>query len=69
MDTRLIRQLWSAIESFPLGQFSNLDDSNLLKSIVDLLQSDPSFEPHNVPIVNTYLQSRMPLIRDVFQHS
>lgn len=69
MDTRLIRQLWSAVESFPLGQFSNLDDSSLLKSIVDLLQSDPSFESHNVPVVSHYLQSRMPLIRDTFQHS
>ncbi len=69
MDTRLIRQLWSAVESFPLSQLSNLDDSSLLKSIVDLLQSDPSFEAHNVPAVSSYLQSRMPLIRDVFQHS
>jgi hypothetical protein len=69
MDTRLVHQLWSAVESFPLGQLANLDDSSLLKSIVDLLQSDPSFESHNVPAISTYIQSRMPLIRDIFQHS
>lgn len=69
MDTRLVRQLWSTVAAFPNSRLSNLDDSSLLKSIVDLLTTDPAFDPHNADAISAYISTRMPLIREMSQQS
>ncbi len=69
MDTRLVRQLWSTVAAFPNSRLSGLDDSSLLKSIVDLLTADPTFDPHNADAVSAYVSTRMPLIRELSQQA
>ena len=69
MDTSLLRKLWSVVESAPSQRISNLDDSALLRWLTDLLESDPAFDPRNSSIVSNYIQTRMPLIRDLAQQS
>jgi hypothetical protein len=65
MDTGLVRQFWSAVESFPSHRLASLDDSNLVRSLLDWLQNDPAFDPRNVPAISLYIQTRMPLIREM----
>lgn len=67
MDISLLRQLWSVVESLPSSSLSALDDSHLMKSLIDLLQSDPAFDSGNLPVVSGYIRTRMPLIREMFQ--
>ena len=65
MDIRLIRQLWSAVQSASEEGLSQLDDTSLMQSLVSVLQEDPGFDPGNVPAMNSYIRSRLPLIRDM----
>ena len=69
MEPSLLRQLWSVVESFPDNRLSNLDDTCLVRSLTDSLQSDPAFDPDNIPIVSQYISTRMPLIRALSQQS
>ena len=65
MDTRLIRQLWSTVQSCPNSKLACLDDSSLMTSLVELLQSDPAFDTQNIPTISRYIRERMPLIREM----
>ena len=67
MDASLLRKLWSTVEAMPNHRISALDDSSVLAWLMDLLQSDPSFDAHQSSVVSHYIQSRMPLIRDLAQ--
>jgi hypothetical protein len=67
MDINLLRQLWSVVESIPSSSLLTLDDSSLMKSLIELLQSDPAFDAGNLPAVSGYIHTRMPLIREMSQ--
>ncbi len=67
MNTSLLRKLWSVVESFPNNRLSNLDDTCLVRSLTDSLQSDPAFDPCHLPAVNSYISARIPLIRELSQ--
>ncbi|MEL6472102.1 MAG: hypothetical protein AAFX51_15410 [Cyanobacteria bacterium J06636_28] len=67
MDINLIRRFWSIVESAPHQRFSALDDSGVLQWLVELLQADPTFDSRQLPMVSDYIQTRMPLIRDLAQ--
>ncbi len=69
MDSNLLRQLWSVVTSFENNRLSKLDDNNLLRSLVDSLQSDPAFDPSNVPLISNYISARLPLIRELSQQA
>lgn len=69
MDTRLIRQLWSAVQACPNSKLARLDDSSLMSSLVELLQANPDFDPRNIPDISQYIRARIPLIREISQQS
>ena len=69
MDVKILRQLWSIVESTPGQRISRLDDSAVRQWIIDLLQADPSFDNTALPVVSNYIQMRMPLIRDLAQQA
>jgi len=69
MDVRLLRQLWSIVESTPSQRISTLDDSGVLRWLTDLLKADPTFDANYLPMACDYIQTRMPLIRDLAQQS
>ena len=65
MDTKLIRQLWSAVQFASASGLAQLDDTALMQSLVDLMQEDPGFDPINLPVMDSYIRTRLPLIRDM----
>lgn len=65
MDIKLIRQLWSAVQSASEQGLAQLDDTNLMQSLVETLQEEPGFDPSNVAVMNSYIRMRLPLIRDM----
>lgn len=65
MDTKLIRQLWSAVQSASARSLAQLDDTTLMQSLVELMKEDPGFDPGNIAVMNSYIQTRLPLIRDI----
>ncbi|PZO10001.1 MAG: hypothetical protein DCF25_21035 [Leptolyngbya foveolarum] len=65
MDTKLIRQLWSAVQSASTKGLSHLDDPTLMQSLVNVMCEDPGFDPGNLAAMNSYIQTRLPLIRDI----
>jgi len=67
MDVSLLRKLWSIVESAPSQRVSTLDDPGMLQWLMDLLQADPTFDPRQLPVASNYIQSRLPLIRDLAQ--
>jgi len=67
MDASLLRKLWSTVEAMPKNRISTLDDSSILAWLMDLLQADPAFDSRQSSVVSHYIQSRMPLIRDLAQ--
>lgn len=69
MDTRLIRQLWSTVQSCPSNKLAHMDDSSLMTSLLELLQSDPAFDTQNIPDVCRYISTRTPLIRELSQQA
>ena len=69
MDVKVLRQLWSIIESTPNQRISNLDDPAVLRWLTDLLRADPTFDTNHLPTVSHYIRMRMPLIRDMVQSS
>ena len=69
MDIRLLRQFWSILEATPNRRLASLDDSSVSRWIVDILKADPTFDPRHLPTVNQYIQTRIPLIRDLSQQA
>ena len=69
MDIKILRQLWSIIESTPGQRISSLDDSAIVQWLTDLLQADPTFDSESLPTVSHYIRARMPLIRDLAQQA
>ncbi|MEM8502696.1 MAG: hypothetical protein AAF716_06035 [Cyanobacteria bacterium P01_D01_bin.1] len=69
MDICLLRQFWSILEASPNQRLASLDDSSVSKWIVDILKADPTFDPGDLPAVSRYIQTRIPLIRDIAQQS
>ncbi|MGD1863092.1 MAG: hypothetical protein ACFB0D_00920 [Phormidesmis sp.] len=67
MDVSLLRQLWSIVESAPSHRVSSLDDSGVVQWLMDLLKADPTFDSRQLPVASRYIQSRLPLIRDLAQ--
>jgi len=67
MDARLIRQLWATVQSYPNNKLAQLDDSSLKSSLVELLQADPGFDVQNIPAINSYINQRILLIRELSQ--
>ena len=65
MDTKLIRQLWSAVQSASAKGLAQLDDNTLMQALVETIQEEPGFDPGNLAVMNSYIQTRLPLIRDM----
>ena len=67
MDSSLLRKLWSTVDSFPSSRLSSLDDRSLMRSLIDSLSADPAFDTRNLPVVSSYIRTRIPLIREMAQ--
>ncbi len=67
MSRFLLRQIWSLVEATQTQVLLNLDDETLVQWLSRQLKSQRSLDSQETDLLNTYLQSRLPLIRDLAQ--
>jgi succinate dehydrogenase flavin-adding protein (antitoxin of CptAB toxin-antitoxin module) len=67
MSPFLLRQIWSLVEATQTQVLLNLDDETLVQWLLRQLKNQRSFDSQETDLLNTYLQSRLPLIRDLAQ--
>lgn len=67
MSPLLLRQIWSLVETTQTNVLLNLDDESLVQWLLRQLKTQRSLDSSETDLLSTYLQSRLPLIRDVAQ--
>jgi hypothetical protein len=66
MSPLMLRQLWSLIEDTQTQVLLNLDDEHLSQWLLRQLKTKRAIDSHEeADVFNHYIQSRLPLIRDV----
>ncbi len=67
MSPFLLRQIWSLVETTQTQVLLNLDDETLVQWLLRQLKTQRSLDSQETDLLSTYLQSRLPLIRDLAQ--
>lgn len=65
MSPTLLRQFWSLVENTQSHTLLNLDDSALAHWLLKQLKSQRSLSPSEAAQFSAYIQSHLPLIRDL----
>jgi succinate dehydrogenase flavin-adding protein (antitoxin of CptAB toxin-antitoxin module) len=65
MSPSLLRQLWSLIEGTQANQLLQLDDGTLLQWLMGQLQTKGHLNSTEQMTVNSYIQTKMTLIREM----
>jgi hypothetical protein len=64
ITAKLIQQLWAIIESTQVTTLLQFDDTALVQLLLQQLTVKQNLNPQDTPSVNTYIKSKLPLIRD-----
>jgi len=67
MSPLLLRQIWGLVETTQSQVLLNLDDESLVDWLLRQLTNQRSLDSHEASLLSDYLESRLPLIRDVAQ--
>lgn len=67
MSPLLLRQLWSVIDAAHSNHILSLDDQGLANWVMEQLCHQSSLDNMELTQVNRYIQSKLPLIRDMAQ--
>lgn len=67
MTPLMLRQLWALVETTQSNILLSLDDSSLVQWLLRQVRSERSLDHHELDALSAYIQSRLPLIRDVAQ--
>jgi hypothetical protein len=67
MTPLLLRQIWGLVETTQSQVLLTLDDESLVEWLLRQFTSQRSLDSHEANLLSDYLQSRLPLIRDVAQ--
>ncbi|MDC0833960.1 hypothetical protein AY599_06865 [Leptolyngbya valderiana BDU 20041] len=65
MTPVLLRQFWLSIEQTQATLLLSLDDASLVRWLTKQLAQNLSLESHDLRVLDTYVRSRIPLIRDL----
>jgi len=65
MSPALLRQIWSLVETTQTNLLLNLDDESLVQCLLRQLNTERSLDSYETDVLSRYIQSRLPLIRDV----
>nr|WP_290222910.1 hypothetical protein [Trichocoleus desertorum] len=65
MTPLMLRQLWAVVESAQAQILLNLDDSSLAQWLLRQLKAQRSLDSDETNLLNAYIQTKMPLIRDL----
>ncbi len=64
MTPTMMRQLWALIESTQVNTLLQLDDLTLVQWLLKQFTAQQVLDEHDTSNLNTYINSRLPLIRD-----
>ncbi|BAZ33418.1 hypothetical protein NIES4074_59280 [Cylindrospermum sp. NIES-4074] len=64
ITAKIIQQLWSVIESTQVSTLLQFDDTALVQLLVQQLKAKQVLDAQTDPSLNTYIKSKLPLIRD-----
>jgi hypothetical protein len=65
MTPLMLRQLWAVVESAQAQILLNLDDSSLAQWLLRQLKSQRSLDSDETNMLNAYIRTKLPLIRDL----
>ena len=67
MTPLLLRQCWNVVETTQANLLLYLDDYTLVRYLTQDLQKQQALDAAEETAVNHYIESRLPLIRDIAQ--
>ncbi|MGI0495019.1 hypothetical protein ACN4EG_24810 [Alkalinema pantanalense CENA528] len=65
MTPTMLRHLWSLVENNQATLLLNLDDASLVQWLFKQFRSEQSLNAEEATMVCHYIQSKLPLIRDL----
>ncbi len=65
MTPLMLHRLWSLIDATQVALLLNLDDASLVQWLLRQFRIQQPLNPEETTIVSSYIQSRLPLIRDL----
>lgn len=68
MNPSMMRQFWSLVEMTQANIPVGLDDRSLSQWLLRQVRSERSLNNHETDVLADYIQSRLPLIRDLAQN-
>ncbi|WP_414576453.1 hypothetical protein [Anabaena sp. CCY 9402-a] len=64
ITTKMMQQLWAVIESTNVTTLLQFDDMALVQLLLQQLKAKQGIDPQSDSSINTYIKSKLPLIRD-----
>lgn len=65
MTPKIMRQLWSVVETAQAKTLLQLDDATLVQWLVKQIKTQALLDGHETDFLSDYIQSRLSLIRDL----
>lgn len=65
ITAKMMQQLWAVIESTQVNTLLQFDDSDLVKLLLKQFANQQTIDAQTANNLNTYIESRLPLIRDI----
>jgi len=65
MTPKILRQLWSVVETAQTMTLLQLDDTSLVQWLVKQTTTQVLLDSHEIDSLGDYIQSRLSLIRDL----
>lgn len=65
MTPLLLRHFWSAVEETQTNLILNLDDNTLIQSLLRQIHQAQSLDGTELDALSDYIQTKLPLIRDL----
>ncbi|MDY6899223.1 MAG: hypothetical protein SWZ49_14255 [Cyanobacteriota bacterium] len=65
MTPKIMRQVWSVVDKTQTKTLLQMDDASLVQLLVKQTKNQASLDCHEADYIGDYIQSRLPLIRDI----
>ncbi len=65
ITSKMTQQIWAVIESTQVSALLQFDDSALVQLLLNRFEGEQYLDPQTVSSLDSYLQSKLPLIRDI----
>ncbi len=65
MTPKIMRQVWSVVETTQTKTLLHMDDASLVQLLAKQTKNQAALDCHEADYLCDYIQSRLPLIRDI----